>query len=396
MTHTPVFRKTLIALALASAAMGSAQAQSSSDTSVTLYGALDATVESVRAKGATAGSAADVDSRARVQSNSSFIGVRGSEQLSSDLRAKFQFETEVAVDGDRNGQNFNKVRSTRDAFVGLQSERLGELRIGQNTSPYRSLGLAGDFNPSGAGVGSNIGLHSRIGSAGVNPGFDDRMSNSVHYRSPTMAGLSLSGIYGANEARRPSGQSNNHAFGLGADYARGDLRIGYAYERRNDALLIGELGGRGSFSEDVNAASVGHRALATYDFKVVKLGAMYDRSTVETAEAGAASGPLGKLRRDSYGLMASAPLGAGELVTQFSRADTVSLNGADIGGTDARMFSVGYNYPLSKRTVVKAIYSQINNSANAGYDFYPHGGAAVGASAGSNPRAIGVGVRHAF
>lgn len=404
MTHTPAFRKSLMAIALASAAMGSAHAQTA-PSSVTLYGAFDATVESVKAEGATAGAGSDVTARRRVQSNSSFFGIRGSEEIAPGVRAKFQFETNVNVDGNSSSvasptgastTRLNTIGATRDTFVGIQSDRLGELRIGHNTTPYRSLGLRTDFNPSSTGVGSNASLNGRIGGNGNNPGFDDRLQNSVHYQSPSMAGLSIAAVYGANEARRSSGQSNNHTYGLGAGYTRGDLHIGYAYERRNDALVTSGLGGLGSPTADVNAASIGHRLGAIYDFKVVKLGAVYDRSQIETFQTASFSGPLGKARRDSVGVMAAMPVGPGEIVSQYTRADNVAVNGVDVADSDARMFSVGYNYPLSKRTVIKAIYSQINNSSAASYDFFPQGGASVGAAAGSNPRAIGLGLRHAF
>lgn len=402
MTKPLSLRKSAIAIALAVASMSAAQAQTK-DSSVTLYGTLDATVESASATGANV-PASDVTTRTRVNSNSSFIGFRGVEDLGSGLKAKFQFETAIGVDGNAStiaspagpsNTRLNTIGVTRDTYLGLQSESLGEFRIGYNTTPYRSLGLRMDFNPSSTGVGSNLGMTGRLGGNGNNPGFDDRLQNSVVYQSPSMSGLTVGLAYGANESKRLSGKSSNNTYGFGAGYTAGGLYLGYAYERRNDALLT-TVGGLGSPTADVDGSSRGQRLGATYDFKIAKIGATYDRSSINTSTVATFSGPLGELDRNAYGVMASIPMGRGELVSEYTRAQHATLNGVGVADSSANMFSVGYNYSLSKRTTLKAVYSQINNGAGASYDFFPQGGATIGAAAGSNPRAVALGLRHSF
>jgi predicted porin len=69
-------------------------------------------------------------------------------------------------------------------------------------------------------------------------------------------------------------------------------------------------------------------------------------------------------------------------------------------GTGAKLFSLGYNYPLSKRTSLGVVYSKLNNDAGGAYQFYTNsalgnsGAAAVGA--GVDQSLVYLGLRHVF
>ena len=64
---------------------------------VTVYGAIDETLESVSARGA-ANSSKNIGQTTRVNSNSSLIGFKGSEDLGNGLKAIWQVESGVAID----------------------------------------------------------------------------------------------------------------------------------------------------------------------------------------------------------------------------------------------------------------------------------------------------------
>ena len=70
---------------------------------VTLYGAIDETLESVSARGA-ANSSKNIGQTTRINSNSSLIGFKGSEDLGNGLKAIWQVESGVAI--DTGGGNF--------------------------------------------------------------------------------------------------------------------------------------------------------------------------------------------------------------------------------------------------------------------------------------------------
>lgn len=117
-------KKTLVAAATLIAATG-AFAQSS----VTLYGVVDASLENVKG----------TDSLTRVSSDnyaSSRLGFRGVEDLGSGFKAKFVLESAVKVDTGANGGGSSRFFD-RAAWVGLEGA-YGELRLGRIDS---SIGL---------------------------------------------------------------------------------------------------------------------------------------------------------------------------------------------------------------------------------------------------------------
>src|SRR5258706_5254741 len=119
-------RITLVTLGLLGApALAAAQ------STVQIYGRLNADFESVEATGAAAGP--NFARRSRVTSNSSNIGFRGSEDLGGGLNAFFQVESAV---------NFNDGTTagfwgSRNSGVGLRSGSWGQFFLGQWDSPYR-------------------------------------------------------------------------------------------------------------------------------------------------------------------------------------------------------------------------------------------------------------------
>ncbi len=73
---------------------------------------------------------------------------------------------------------------------------------------------------------------------------------------------------------------------------------------------------------------------------------------------------------------------------------------ADVDDTSAKMWTVGYEYSLSKRTMVKAYYANLKNDDNARYDFYTAPVGTYGSNTSAQPdvdvSGFGVGLRHAF
>ena len=127
--------KKLVAVAVAGllAAPLAAQAQTAN---VTLYGRLNMTMEAVN------GQAVDPNlprrprlpvnrTVYRVNSNSSRLGVRGSESLGGGLSAIFQIESSVNADIRR-----RRARRSRETFVGLQGD-VGYVQDGLLPGPVR-------------------------------------------------------------------------------------------------------------------------------------------------------------------------------------------------------------------------------------------------------------------
>jgi Gram-negative porin len=81
---------------------------------------------------------------ADVSSNLSYFGIRGERPINDDLKALFQFETEVAYastpgasDQSTDGTAQKYSLGSRNSFVGLQSATYGAIKLGKSDTPYK-------------------------------------------------------------------------------------------------------------------------------------------------------------------------------------------------------------------------------------------------------------------
>ncbi|MGH8729622.1 MAG: porin [Burkholderiales bacterium] len=374
-------RKLLAALVASLFAAASAFAQGSS---VTIYGTLNADFENIEAEGAD-GAGSDLDSRNRVQSNSSNIGFRGTEDLGNGLKAIFQIESSINLDtggGNLGGRNSN---------VGLTGP-WGTAFYGNWDTPYKSIGSRLDSWYS-TGIGSHIGLFGNTGGrakAGqasptgpnnTNPdSFDRRQNNSVQYWTPNFNGLAARLAYSANEEKvdTAAGELDPSLWSGAVTYLNGPLYIAFAYERHEDY-------GGVDLEDDGIVAGIG------YTFGNTTVNLIAERLDYELAGGSDAD-------RDAYHVGALHKIGAITLRGSFTIADDV--DGFDESG--ATMVTAGASYSFSKRTDVYFVFSQISNDDNATYDFFSPTGTfntnnvAAPATAGRDPRGFGLGIRHSY
>jgi predicted porin len=359
-------QKKLIALAVAGLVSGGAFAQSN----VTIYGVADVTFDFVKSTGATA-AGFDLGNRTRVSSNSSLIGFKGSEDLGNGVKALFQFESSVAADvggGPAGG---------RDTYAGLTGG-FGTVVGGLLTGPTRALGAKLDPFAGATGITVNGGLLGKLGGGAGASTFDTRWSNAVAYISPSFSGLTATGAYvsGENKTRNgldgTGGQANTKGYDIGLNYENGPIVAGITY----NAVKFGDI---------INSKTNDLRAAFKYDFGVATVGLLYDRVKEQ-------DDTFGSFKRTAWFIPVTFSLTPnGKIIGQFGKAGNVS----GTSNTGAKQFSFGYEHALSKRTLVKAVYSQIKNKENANYDF---GTNAVTAApvAGADPQGFQFGIRHTF
>ena len=406
-------QKKLIVLALAGLASSAAFAQ----TNVTIYGVADSTFDVVNVSGTNriantfpdlGTSTSNISTYTRVSTNSSHLGFRGEEALGNGLKAIFQLESSVGFDAN-NGINLN-----RDSFVGLNGG-FGTVKLGNMTGPTRALGQAVDVYTGATGIGTNSGIigklgNNLIGGNGANsdiisatgqyaaPGagcarsttcaslFDTRWRNSIAYASPNISGFTGTAVYVANENKTSSFTNNNPVNGLNERSTFGyDLGVNY----NNGPIMVGLSYNAATFG--TTSANIADKA------DVIRLAGMYNfgafsiRGLVEQAKA--SLNGANNLKQTVWGIGGTWNITPnGRLVGQYYDAGDVSGNGAlDQGGYLA---SLGYEYSLSKRTMVRAIYSYLKSDNNVAYDF---GVNATGSGAqGGVYQGIQVGLRHNF
>jgi predicted porin len=344
-------KKSLIALAVMAFA-GAASAQSS----VTLFGIVDAAVSHYRVD-----DGGHFTGLTNSGYNSSRLGFRGTEDLGGGMSASFWLEGQLTNDdGNAGGFNFQR-RSTVSLASGW-----GELRLGRDYTPtFWNLTV---FDPFGTnGVGTNITLTAK-GATGVDPK-SVRSSNMVGYFLPP----NLGGFYGQiNYAWDEISGGNDQGRYIGA-------RVGYGSGPWNVALAYGRTDGTDpatAVAPDVRAWNIG----GSWDFGMAKAMAMYDNNRYEFDVAGADQ------RLKSWLIGALVPVGAGEIRVAYSRAKFEDER--------ASKLALGYVHNLSKRTALYATYARISNSDGLALTV-GSGGGLVGI-AGENSSGFDIGIRHSF
>lgn len=330
-------RKTLLAAALLAGFAGAAHAQ----TSVTLYGLVDAGFDYRKVDGQTI---KGIDSGLQSQSR---FGLRGTEDLGNGLKAIFTLENGFTVD---NGNQTQGRLFGRYAYVGLESASAGRLIFGRTTN-LAFAWAAGIANPFGLGfstatIGSTFGYNDTILGGG-------RADNAVYYTSPNFAGFQASIGYsfaatsttltatGPNvnlpATEVPVSGHNARLLDAGLKYDNGPLKAVITYQQIEPPQ---------SGTKTFRNLTLG----ATYDFGVAAVYAGYAKAKDITFINGynnvVATG--GQFKDDNaYTIGASAPLGPGKLYAAWQKATKSKVDG----------WAIGYTYDLSKRTNLYAFFA---------------------------------------
>lgn len=337
-------KKSLLALAVLGAFAGVASAQST----VTLFGVVDLSVNSIK-NGSTRIRTQDSN-----QLNSNRLGFRGVEDLGGGFSAGFWLEAGMNNDvGNVGGSNGTaSVMFNRRSTVSLMG-KFGELRLGRDYNP--SFWNTAIFEANGAnGFGEMLNLVSTLGSGAVTL---VRSNNSVGYFLPG----GLGGLYGQVQASAGEGLS-------GQKYKGG--RIGYAAGPLNVAFGLGNT-----------------KTATADDFKLVNAGVSYNMG-VATLYGMWNESKYGAKKLATYEFSASVPLGQGEFRAGYTHANA---SGAGTDANDANQVGLEYIYNLSKRT---AMYTQYGRISNKGAATFSVGG--VGMTPGATSTGYGAGIRHSF
>lgn len=228
-------KKTLIAFAVLGAFAASASAQSS----ITIYGIVDAAAV-YKTNQTASGGTASMDAG---QMATSRWGFKGTEDLGAGMKANFNLEGTLANDTGAAGGTFGAAASStlfdRSAWVGLSGD-FGTATLGRQTSLITDVvGQADPLSFAHAGSNPNVMItahHSGtfFGGYGTNGGgASSRQNNSVKYLSPTLSGFSGALMYGFGE--KAGDTSANTYKGLSGNFAEGAFAAGINYSEETDA-----------------------------------------------------------------------------------------------------------------------------------------------------------------
>jgi predicted porin len=410
-------KKTLIALA-ALGAMAGVHAQST----VTLYGLVDANLQSQKNNFAVSGAlpagvtaatatAAQITAQntaaggATIQSarqskidsgglNGSRWGLRISEDLGGGMAAVANLESGINLDNGSSAQG--GLLFGRRANVGVSSSSFGTVVIGRNSSSYDDVSADHTmmaqtiFDPSNnnnapatfVNAGTNVSnFGTATGAAAIlnRPstwiGFNTRFNNSVKYSTPNFSGFSASVMYAFGEDKTAAvGASQTVSANL--KYANGPLLVSGGYQ--SEANPRTAAGAKPALENALLSVA--------YDFGVAKVGAGFNRAKFKdvvlpgfpgTTSLG--SGAIDPQKEVS--LSVAVPLGATTLSASVARSKGDTLGKSTGYGIQAL-------YSLSKRSTLYA-----GAQSTKGYDKL------IASFPGSNANKIttyGLGLRHTF
>ncbi len=302
-------KKSLITLAVL-AASGAAMAQSS----VTLYGRVDASIGST--KNTVSGvSTTKLFNGGEAGLTGSRWGMKGVEDLGGGLKAVFALENRFGIDDGASAGGF-----LGDAYVGLTGG-FGTVHLGRTYSVFDSA--------KAVSVASNV-FDSSFTAFPI-PAYEVRGSNQIKYVSPSFGGFSAAASVALKESNAPGTENTNS---LGLFYAAGPVKAALGLQTR----------------------AIGDNAVlsADYNFGVASVSAGY--STFD------ANGVGNDVAAMTVGV--TVPVGAMKFSVGYGKGDTETQAGANV--SDTRSLGLGATYSLSKRTTLYVGYNDSKTDNAAG------------------------------
>lgn len=363
-----MFKKTLAAVAVLGAFAGSAFA-----ANVTMYGIIDTGLGYTSTDKGYGEDVNKFDMRSG-QNSSNRFGVKGEEDLGNGVKVGFSLENGFSSD-DGKLSTANRLFD-REALLYVAGDfgELGMGRQGELASGNGRYGLfGGKVSPFSTGW-SDIAGHKYVMGAGFG-----RMDNSVTYKTPTFAGFNVLAQYSFkkdNESEeykdnREGSSAVDRQYALGASFTAGDLYLTGIVTQTNlqslgqkdveDPLTV-SLGGNYNFG-------VAKLYVATQYFKDSDLSVkQIDRHDKDSNKTGCQHAS----QFDGFGLSVGADVpafgGTAKVLVGYMDAEDQSTAAQDV---QRYTFSVGYEYPLSKRTFVyggAGYYMDSYDKVDVGHD----------------------------
>jgi len=348
-------KKTLFAVAAATALTGAAQAQSS----VTVYGIYDggylfsnkefnssSNVKTITTSSSFAGNA----------SASSRVGFRGMEDLGGGLAATFNLEIGISpgtgglTTTSSTGIGGQSDTGIRTSVVGLSHKQWGSVSIGRQLTGIHGV-LAGDIWGGNNMVGdmtysnftgTDTGANTQAGTNGVSTRIHMdavRANNLLAYSTPNMSGLVLRADYSNDRATSVSTPGANVGnMGLSGVYTNGPLIIKAATHK-----VIANVTVVTPTTSTINAASISYKigdAMVQYTYGSVK---QENYLGVQT------------YKYNANKLSANYKMGNITPFAQIGLGKSEEL--ANTGTADDKGYQVGVEYALSKRSNLYAAYA---------------------------------------
>jgi predicted porin len=370
-------------------------------------------------------------SKMSIASHASNFGIRSSESLGGGLTGWVQYEFNVKMERDFDLAGANG--SSRNTAIGLRGN-FGNVYLGTWETPMAAVfrlwdvGTIGGWGPTTSIIGrreattsapsSNCGnlitgsgvlttgalagtasicYHADLSSSGLPAGYATwrRYGSAAFYDSPVFSGFQFKLGYQPNETK--SSFTGNTNVGTTTKSIVAENPSSWS-----SSLTWTGMGGKArAFAANMQAkdwSSIGqsdsHWTVGGgFDFGVVNVGAVYETQKYKTSA-------VNTNETTQYALGLAIPLGSGKIGASYAVADEMENSAGAVPGTGAKMYNVGYEWALSKRTALGFGYAKIDNDAAAAFTWTGmapnQNGFTTGAYLGSDVENLFVSIRHSF
>jgi len=359
-------KKALVAAALMAAGVVTAHAQSS----VTLYGRLDAGIEYMN--GLQNGHQVRAESG---DWGTSLWGLKGTEDIGGGNKVLFKLENGFGLmNGAAQGNLFN-----RWATVGLSNANYGTFTMGRML--FISNGVW-DFDPFGQSSWSSASL--------VRGRNWPQSSNNFAYQSPKWGGFDFYGQYALSNATSWNGNgttTQGREGGLQLTYTSPLFQVRGIYDEIRNPANGGLAGADGAFSFSREYTAAVNVFLGQF-----KVQGAYQ--AIRTSGAtGIAAGTPTSLDHEWGGITWQATPAAAAIAAVYH------VNGNN-GAGNATIYSVGGSYNISKRTLFDIQIATVRNSSTANYGLnannYGTSAATDNPLVGHSQSGVYAGIQHSF
>ena len=386
--------KKLIALAVASLFV--APMAMADNSSVVISGQMHVSVDSLDGgnhrglNGANTGNTRQTN----VSSNASFLSFDGKEDLGNGLNAIWKLKTYVSLGGTGNSgdpfnANPNDGFTNGPAYAGLAGASWGALKLGKDESPMKVLGRKTDLFVNQIGDTRNLSSE-----------FETRPNNAIEYNSPNMGGFSVNAMYSTNLTTAAAPYAGAGVNG-GTASANTFATSNSVSLRSVTALYDGGpfFVGLGYESHSLSDVSLASPALTLKDESALRVAAggnIGDFKLVGSYERNRDFKGVANADFNFYGVGGAYKMGSNTIKAQFYKATSLNTANATTGG-GAKMYAIGFDHSLSKRTTAYLAYARTNNDSNAAFSAFGGGhGDNPGTATGQNPSGFSVGMIHNF
>ncbi|MFK5986186.1 MAG: porin [Pseudomonadota bacterium] len=296
-------------------------------------------------------------SSANLASNSSRIGVKGSEDLGNGLKAGYLIEWSVGMDGGSDLGQRNRAVTLSGGF--------GTALFGRWDTPMKSLGRKVDL------FGERYGDTRQLTRS--NALIDNRLNNVIAYVTPNMGGFNATLAYVLDVTSATADDTAQDAFSANAIYKNGPILVGAGYTK----VMANVIG----------TDETDWRLAGSFKMGAFKVVGMY-------TDINDGTGTVGN-DYDVWQLGGAFGFGSNTVKLQYSDKSE-GVNNSDDG---ANVWALGFEHKMSKRTMVYADYGKLSNDSGSNIAFMAkigNGSNTPAGGAGSNADGFGIGIIHKF